>query len=95
MMDLGDGLNRVCREFGTVDDNIDPILEDVEFYQILLTSDDNAVVAENRSVANIFIEDNDGQFFVLLVLNSNTLSVGIITIEETQCQYQKFLQFMY
>ena len=74
MADLGDGINRVCRNFGTLDDNTDPILEDVEFYQIQLTTDDdNAVVAENRSIANIFIEDNDGQFFVLILLNSNTL----------------------
>ena len=66
MVNIGDGLNHVCGEFGSLDDNTDPILEDVEFYQILLTSDDNAVVAENRSIANIFIEDNDGWYLQLI-----------------------------
>ena len=61
MMELGSTSSRVCGEFGSLDDNTDPILEDLEFYQIQLTTfDSTAVVAENRSIANIFIEDNDG-----------------------------------
>ena len=57
---LSPGDSQVCGMFGSVDDAIEPILEEVEFYQIALTTDDSADVVPDRSIANIFIEDNDG-----------------------------------
>ena len=66
MVDLVDGSSRVCGMFGSLDDNIAPILEDVEFYQIELTTADTAEIMAGRSIANIFIEDNDGKYQVLV-----------------------------
>ena len=57
--DLVAGSSQACVEFGSVDDNLEPILEDVEFYQISLTTDDNAGILPELSVADIFIIDND------------------------------------
>ena len=51
-------------EYRAVDDNLSPILEDIEFYQISLTSDGNADVIPEHSVALIFIEDSDGKFMM-------------------------------
>ena len=53
--------DRACGMFGSLDDNDAPILEELEFYQITLTVGDTAVVEPGSSVADIFIEDNDGQ----------------------------------
>ena len=58
--ELVSGSSQACVEFGALDDNLDPILEDVEFYQVSLTSDDNADILPDFSVADIFIIDNDG-----------------------------------
>ena len=55
-------------QYGSVDDNLSPILEGIEFYQISLTSDDNADVIPERSIAMIFIEDNDGMSVQLLLV---------------------------
>lgn len=57
---------RGCTQYGSVDDNPSPILEDVEFYQISLTSDDAADVIPELAIANIFIEDNDGKRSLIL-----------------------------
>lgn len=55
------GGTRGCTDqYGSVDDNLAPILEDIEFYQISLTSGDSADIIPERAIANIFIEDNDG-----------------------------------
>ena len=58
--ELVSGSSQACVEFGALDDNLDPILEDVEFYQLSLTTDDNADIIPELSVADIFIIDNDG-----------------------------------
>ena len=58
--DLVAGSSQVCVEFGAVDDNLAPILEDTEFYQVVLSTDDDAIVIPELSTANIFIFDNDG-----------------------------------
>ena len=61
---LSGGALEVCAQFGASDDNINPVLEDTEFYQILLTTDDNADVLPERALTNVFIEDNDGKLFL-------------------------------
>ena len=48
----------VCVRMEVIDDTL---IEDIEFYQISLTSDDSAEVVQELSVANVFIEDNDGK----------------------------------
>lgn len=58
---------RGCTQYGSVDDNLSPILEDVEFYQISLTSDDDADVIPELAIASIFIEDNDGKISLIFV----------------------------
>ena len=65
-MTIESGDTRGCsnNEYGSVDDNLAPILEDIEFYQISLSSDDSADVDPDRSIAMIFIEDNDGMFVI-------------------------------
>ena len=67
-VDLLEGSTEVCAMFGAIDDNLDPILEDIEFYQISLTTGDNADIEPNQSVADILIIDNDGVFFSQSVL---------------------------
>ena len=69
-MNIRSGETRGCsnNEYGSVDDNLSPILEDIEFYQISLTSDGNADVIPEHSVALIFIEDNDGKFINICVM---------------------------
>ena len=63
-MNIQSDETRGCSDqYGAVDDNLLPILEDIEFYQISLTSDDNADVIPEHSVALIFIEDNDGMMY--------------------------------
>ena len=44
----------MCVQFGALDDNLTPVLEEIEFYQITLTTDDNADVLAERSLANFF-----------------------------------------
>ena len=59
------GSIQVCVQFGAVDDIIVPVIEDIEFYQISLTTTDNiAQVLQELSVANVFIEDNDGKHYI-------------------------------
>ena len=62
-VDLLAGSTEVCAMFGAIDDNLNPILEDIEFYQISLTTVDNADIEPSQSVADILIIDNDGEFF--------------------------------
>ena len=62
--DLESAISRVCASFGTIDDTIivGKVLEDLEFYQISLTTpEENAVVDPALSLANVFIRDNDGR----------------------------------
>ena len=67
-MNIQSDETRGCSDqYGAVDDNLSPILEDIEFYQISLTSDDNADVIPEHSVALIFIEDNDGMFIICMM----------------------------
>ena len=54
----------MCAQFGALDDNLAPVLEDIEFYQISLTTDDNADVSPELALTNVFIEDNDGKFLL-------------------------------
>ena len=61
-VDLLAGSTEVCAMFGAIDDNLNPILEDIEFYQISLTTGDNADIETNQSVADILIIDNDGEY---------------------------------
>ena len=58
---LTSGADFACGMFGSVDDNDAEILEELEFYQISLSTNDIAIIATGLSVANIFIEDNDGR----------------------------------
>ena len=58
--ELVSGSSQACVEFGALDDILDPILEDVEFYKVSLTTDNNANIIPELSVADIFIIDNDG-----------------------------------
>ena len=57
---LQSGSTEVCVRFGVIDDIRNPLIEDIEFYQISLTADDGVQVLQELSVANVFIEDNDG-----------------------------------
>lgn len=59
-MNLAAQAPQACEEFGAVDDNTDPVLEGIEFYQIEVTTLDNADIEPGREIATIFIEDNDG-----------------------------------
>ena len=55
----------MCVQFGAIDDDIiAPLLEDIEFYQITLTTADNADIDPDLSIANVFIEDSDGKLFL-------------------------------
>ena len=67
-VDLLEGSTEACAMFGAIDDNLNPILEEIEFYQISLTTGDNADIEPNQSVADILIIDNDGVFFSQSVL---------------------------
>ena len=49
-----------CAMFGATDDNLRPVLEDIEFYQVSLSSTDSVDFEPGMDVADIFIEDNDG-----------------------------------
>ena len=55
---LDGGAIEVCAQFGALDDDLAPVLEDTEFYQ---TTDDNADVSPELALTNVFIEDNDGK----------------------------------
>ena len=60
--DLESAISRVCASFGANDDIVGEVLEDLEFYQISLTTpEENAVVDPALSLANVFIRDNDGR----------------------------------
>ena len=63
---LTPGADIACGMFGSVDDNGAEVLEELEFYQISLSTSDAAIIAPGRSVANIFIEDNDGRLGKLM-----------------------------
>ena len=54
------GNSQVCVPFGTIDDNDSPILEDIEFYQVSLSTNDNVDIVPELEIANVFIEDGDG-----------------------------------
>ena len=61
-LDLESAISRVCESFGAVNDVVGQVLEDLEFYQISLTTpEDDAVVDPALSLANVFIRDNDGR----------------------------------
>ena len=60
--DLESAISRVCASFGAFDDIVGEVLEDLEFYQISLTTpEDDAVVDPALSLAIVFIRDNDGR----------------------------------
>ena len=63
---LTQGADFACGMFGSVNDNGAAVLEDLEFYQISLSTNDIVIIAPGRSVANIFIEDNDGRLGKLM-----------------------------
>ena len=50
----------MCENFGAIDDNLQPVLEGIEFYQLRLSTQDDAVIETGLETATIFIEDNDG-----------------------------------
>ena len=59
---LAAGASQACEDFGAADDNVFPgtFLEDIEFYQVQLSTQDNAFIEPGLQRATIFIEDNDG-----------------------------------
>ena len=63
-MTIQSGSFQVCMRIGAIDDEL---IEDIEFYQISLTSDDSAEVVQELSVANVFIEDNDGKLIIIII----------------------------
>ena len=90
--DLLAGSTEVCVMFGAIDDNLNPILEDTEFYQISLTTVDNADIEPSQSVADIFIIDNDGVFFSQSVCILN-YSIILLQLRQFQLRQQHF-QFL-
>ena len=58
---------RVRVTVATIDDLFGDILEDIELFQVILTSNDDADVRPEQSLANIFIIDNDGSYFSLCI----------------------------
>ena len=63
-MTIQSGSIQVCMRIGVLDDEL---IEDIEFYQISLTSDDSAEVVQELSVANVFIEDNNGKLIIIII----------------------------
>lgn len=59
---LSAGASQACEGFGAVDEPSfpGPVIEGVEFYQIEVSTQDNAVIEDGLGVATIIIEDNDG-----------------------------------
>ena len=86
--DLLAGSTEACAMFGAIDDNLNPILEDTEFYQISLTVD-NADIEPSQSVADIFIIDNDGVFFSQSVCILN-YSIILLQLRQFQLRQQHF-----
>ena len=59
--------NPVCASFTTIDENAvvlpqTVIVEDVEFFEVTLTSSDSVIIVQELSQARVFIIDNDGKF---------------------------------
>ena len=67
----------MCAPFRALDDDLAPILEDIEFYQISLTTDDNADVSPELALTNVFIEDNDGK---LLLMSEPTVKYSLMSM---------------
>ena len=66
-MELDVNSLRVRVTVATIDDLFGDILEDIELFQVILTSNDDADVRPEQSLANIFIIDNDGSYFSLCI----------------------------
>ena len=79
----------MCVQFGALDDNLTPVLEEIEFYQITLTTDDNADVLAERSLANFFIEDNDGKVLLNMYVSIRMTNIACFII------YQHLAMYMY
>ena len=61
----------VCASFTTIDENAEfqtVIVEDVEFFEVTLTSSDSAIIVPDASLANVLIIDNDRKFTHYLYL---------------------------
>ena len=56
--DLDSTVSRVCASVRALDEHV---IEDLEFYQISLSSSDVADIVPELSLANVFIMDNDGK----------------------------------
>jgi len=57
--------NPVCGSFISIDENAEfqtVIVEDVEFFEVTLTSSDSVIIVQELSQARVFIIDNDGKF---------------------------------
>ena len=56
--DLDSTISQVCASVRALDEHV---IEDLEFYQISLSSSDVADIVPELSLANVFIMDNDGK----------------------------------
>ena len=81
------GALEVCVQFGSLDDNLAPILEEIEFYQITLTTDDSADVLAERSLADFFIEDNDGKVLLNMYVSIRMTKIAHFIIYQHLAMY--------